>query len=261
MSAHQSKSPDTVALLTLLGQASELCRRLELPNDAATFDGFIVRFKKEPPTYDTLHGEVYHAINGVAALRIIAKLKDDYSDYRHLQLAFSEIAFPGNRETHKKIEKTKKERRSRKAIRDSETCWQLEGESDLYVGTLPDPPKSGAATTVRLTHSNSYGPIDEAEFFVRVGDSDKPTDQSDLDSASDWVKAHLIEEIVTVDDKEMLRSEARPESFEDEVPWEGTYDAELVIPAGRHSIEIKIVSQHPELLRSLVLTGWDVEVR
>src|SRR3989442_15996671 len=72
---------------------------------------------------------------------------------------------------------------NRKVIRDSDTFWQLDGESDLYAVTIPTPPKSGAGTTVRLTHSNSYGPFDEAEFFVRVGDPDKPTDQDDLDSA------------------------------------------------------------------------------
>src|SRR5215471_14240365 len=149
---------------------------------------------------------------------------------------------------------------NRKVIRDSETFWQLEGESDLYAITIPEPPKVGAATTVRLTHSNSYGPFDDAGFFVRVGDPDKPTGDFDLDSATDWVQAHLVEELVTVGDEEMLRSEAPPESFEDEIPWEGTYDTELIIPAGRRSIEIKVVSQHPDLLASRVLTGWDISV-
>jgi hypothetical protein len=149
---------------------------------------------------------------------------------------------------------------NRKVIRESDIIWQLDGESDLSAIILPDPPKSGIATTVRLTHSNSYGPFDDAEFYVRVGNPDKPTDQGDLDSASDWVKAHLVEELVTVDDEEMLRSEAEPLSSEDEIPWEGTYDAQLVISAGRHSIEIKVVSQRTDLLRSLVLTGWEVSL-
>ena len=148
---------------------------------------------------------------------------------------------------------------NRKAIRNSEAFWQLDGESELYALTIPDRPKAGAAMTVRLTHSNAYGPFDGAEFFVRVGDPDKPTDQGDLDSAEDWVKAHLVEELVTVEGEEMLRSEAQ-EPFEDETPWEGTYDAQLKISAGRHSIEIKVISQHPELLRSLVLTDWYVTV-
>src|SRR3954469_1728457 len=107
---------------------------------------------------------------------------------------------------------------NRKVIRDSETFWQLDGESELYAVTIPDQPKATAATTVRLTHSNSYGPFDEAEFFVRVGDPDEPTDQDDLDSESDWIKAHLVEELVTIDGEEMLRSEAR-KPFEDETPW------------------------------------------
>jgi hypothetical protein len=148
---------------------------------------------------------------------------------------------------------------NRKVIRDSETFWQLEGESNLYAVTIPAQLKARVASTVRLTHSNSYCPFDGAEFFVRVGDPDKPTDQDDLDSAMDWIQAHLVEELVTIDDEEMLRSEAQ-EPFEDETSWEGTYDAPLVVPSGRHSIEIKIVSQHPALLASRVLTGWDITV-
>ncbi|HSY17571.1 MAG TPA: hypothetical protein VK815_04515, partial [Candidatus Acidoferrales bacterium] len=88
----------------------------------------------------------------------------------------------------------------RKAIRTSPNNWQLDGESDLNAITLPDPPKPGAPTTVRLTHSNSYGPFDEADFFVRVGDPKNPTAQDDLDSHTDWVQAQLVEELVTVGD-------------------------------------------------------------
>jgi hypothetical protein len=147
----------------------------------------------------------------------------------------------------------------RKAIRDSETWWQLDGESMLHAAVVPDPPKANIPTIVRLTHSNCYGPFDEAEFFVRVGDPARPSGQEDLNSAKDWVKARLIEELVTVDDEEMLRSEAE-EPFEDETPWEGTYDAVLNLPAGRRSIEIKILSRKPDLLRSMVLSDWGVSV-
>jgi hypothetical protein len=148
----------------------------------------------------------------------------------------------------------------RKAIRKSPNNWQLDGESDLNAITLPDPPKPGAPTTVRLTHSNSYGPFDEADFFVRVGDPKNPTAQDDLDSHTDWVQAQLVEELVTVGDDEILRSEAPEEAFEDELPWEGTYEAQLVIPAGRRTIEIKIISQHTDLLRSLVLADWEINL-
>src|SRR5262245_4800468 len=134
---------------------------------------------------------------------------------------------------------------NRKAVRDSETFWQLDGESELYAAVIPDPPQAGRAATVRLTHSNSYGPMDEADFFVRVGDPDEPTEQTDLDSHDDWTPARLVEELVNVGDEEILRAEA-DEPFEDETPWEGTYEAELTIPPGRCSIEIKIVSREPE---------------
>ena len=144
----------------------------------------------------------------------------------------------------------------RKVIRDSETFWQLDGESMLHAVVLPDPPKPNAPATVRLTHSNGYGPFDDVDFFVRVGDPAHPTDQGDLNSKRDWIKTTLVEELVCVDDEEMLRSEAE-EPFEDETPWDGTYEAQLSLPAGRRSIEIKIVSRQPELLRSLVLSGWD----
>jgi hypothetical protein len=147
----------------------------------------------------------------------------------------------------------------RKAIRDSDTFWQLDGESDLYADTVPHPPNAKAPTILRLTHSNTYGPFDEAEFFVRLGDLDQPTDPEDLDSAGDWIKAELVEELVFVDDEEILRSEAE-EPFEDETPWEGTYEAKLHLPEGCQRLEIKIVSNHPELLRSMVLSDWEVNV-
>lgn len=148
---------------------------------------------------------------------------------------------------------------TRKVIRESDADWQLDGESQLDAITIPAPPTSSIPTIVRLTHSNTYGPLDDVEFFVRVGNPDKPTKPDDLDSAKDWVKAELVEELVYVDDKEMLRSEAE-EPFEDETPWDGTYEAQLKLPEGRQSIEIKIVSHIPELLRSMVLSDWEVEV-
>ena len=147
----------------------------------------------------------------------------------------------------------------RKVVRDSDVFWQLDGESDLYAITLPDPPKAGVPTTVRLTHSNGYGPLDDAEFFVRVGDPENPTGPEDLDSATDWVKTALVEELVYVGDEEMLRSEAE-EPFEDETPWDGTYEAQLTLPAGTHTIEIKVYSKHPEVLTSVVLNDWEIEV-
>jgi hypothetical protein len=150
--------------------------------------------------------------------------------------------------------------KKRKAVTDSEVFWQLDGESDLHVETSPDPPVSKSPTIIRLTHSNTYGPFDEADFFVRLGNPDKPTAPEDLDSAKDWSKASLVEELVFVGDEQILRSEAE-EPFEEETPWEGTYEAQLILPPGRQTIEIKVVSRQPELLRSIVLADWEVVVQ
>lgn len=146
-----------------------------------------------------------------------------------------------------------------KAVRETENTWQLEGESDLSAITIPNPPSANAATTVRLTHSNSYGPFDDVDLYVRVGNPDQPTAESDLNTANDWIKAHLIEELVSVGDEEIFRSEA-VEPFKDETPWEGTYEADLQIPSGRRSIEIKIISRHTELLESRILADWKINV-
>lgn len=146
-----------------------------------------------------------------------------------------------------------------KAVKETENTWQLEGESDLSAITIPNPPTPLSPTTVRLTHSNSYGPFDEIDFYIRIGNPDTPTDQFDLKSANDWVRTRLIEELVCVDNQEMFRSEAE-EPFEEETPWEGTYEAELQIPSGRHSIEIKIVSRQPKIMASRVLSDWEIVV-
>jgi hypothetical protein len=151
------------------------------------------------------------------------------------------------------------ETNKRKAIRDSENFWQLDGESILNAMTIPDPPKPNLPATIRLTLSNSYGPFDEVEFFIRLGNPGKPTAPKDLDSATDWIKTTLVEELVDIDGEEMLRSQAQ-EPFEDETNWEGTFEAQITIPSGRHSIEIKIISPQPDLQRSMVLNDWEINV-
>src|SRR5262249_49283919 len=133
-----------------------------------------------------------------------------------------------------------------KAVRESEAFWELPGESELRAATTPEPPQAKKQATVRLTHANSYGPFDEAKFFVPIGDSENPTDQEDPDSATDWVECMLVEELVHVDGQETPRAKAK-EPFEDEVLWEGTYEAKLKMPTEPCLIEIKAVSQHPEL--------------
>jgi hypothetical protein len=81
-----------------------------------------------------------------------------------------------------------------------------------------------------------------------------------LDSAKDWVPARLVESLLYVNGKEYLRSEYK-KPLKDEVSWDGTYEAELTFQKGKHSIEIKIVSGEPHVLRSLVLADWMVKIK
>jgi hypothetical protein len=230
------------------------------------FTRFIAQFVKAPPTFETVRNEVYGEIYGITGLRILTKLKDQDSEFRRLMHAFGDIAFPEAREEYRKTERKKRQRKSerkqrgRKAVMESDHFWQLEGESDLNAAIIPHPPKCGAPAIVRLTHSNSEGPFDKLEFFVRVGDPDEPTEQNDLDSANDWVPARLVEELVFLDGKEELRSEV-DEPFDGSPPWWGTYEAPLMFPKGKHSVEIKIVSLEPDLHNSGVLTDWLLEVK
>ena len=142
---------------------------------------------------------------------------------------------------------------------DSELTWELGGESVIFCEATPNPPQSDVETLLKITHANIYGPIDDVEFYLRIGNPDNPTEFDDVDSAADWVRTELVEEIVMVDDVEMHRSEANePFGREDEVPWDGTYEAKLVFPAGKNSIEIKVSSKGS--VQSGVISDWILDV-
>ncbi len=72
-----------------------------------------------------------------------------------------------------------------KAVHKSKTFWQLDGESVLNAQLEPPRPKAGETANVRITHSNVYGPLTDADFYVRVGDPLEPTDQDDLSAHDD----------------------------------------------------------------------------
>src|SRR5215471_13742593 len=133
--------PDAAAMAGVLREAAELCRRLDLPKQAALFDGFVGRLLKEQPISVALRDEAYQALNGPAGLFIWGKLQDDPSEYNRLQLALGRAAFP---RSDKKPER--KEPREWQAVRDSGVVWELEGESDLRAVTFPHPPTANGDT-------------------------------------------------------------------------------------------------------------------
>ncbi len=145
-----------------------------------------------------------------------------------------------------------------KAVRKTEWTWELAGESMLFAQTEPKCLAHTQAVIVRVTHNNVYGPVDDAELYVRIGNPDIPTVFDDLDGGSEWYPLVLVEELLTVDGDEVDRSSLE-EPIYVETPWEATYECELKFAPGKRSIEIRVVSEIEGL--SAVISDWIVEVK
>jgi hypothetical protein len=145
-----------------------------------------------------------------------------------------------------------------KAIRESAWTWQLAGESVLFAATDPGQLIRNAAATVRLTHTNVYGPIDATRLFVRIGNPGKPTAFDDLDSGGQWQPMTLVEELISVDGEMVARSSVQ-EPVYGEAPWQATFERELTFSRGKHLIEIKVVSEIEGMTG--VISDWVVTVK
>ncbi len=145
-----------------------------------------------------------------------------------------------------------------KAIRKSKWIWQLAGESVLLAETDPKKPKQDNPVVVRVTHSNVYGPVDDIKLFVRIGKPDQPTTSGDHGSGADWLPMKLVEELLSVDGEEIARASVT-EPVYGETPWDATYECELTLSQGKHSIEIKFVSDVEGM--SGVISDWILTVR
>ncbi len=147
---------------------------------------------------------------------------------------------------------------SRRVSSHAPKSWELGGESVIHCALSPDPPEPGAKSTVRLTHSNTYGPVDDVTFFVRLGDLERPT--RDPEAVGDWIAMELVEEIVWFEGEERHRSEVAADvGPRDEMVWAGTFEAPLTLPEGKQRIELKVVSTGH--LPSGVISDWRVKVR
>ena len=150
-----------------------------------------------------------------------------------------------------------KQAKKSRAIRKSKWTWELEGESVLLAATDPKKPKHNKPVIVRLTYSNVYGPVDDVQLFIRIGDPDKPTAFDDVDSGGTWQPLTLVEELLSIDGEEVDRS-SLSEPIYGETPWDATYECELSFRKGKHSIEIKVLSEGEGM--SGVLSDWAVRV-
>jgi ankyrin repeat protein len=147
--------------------------------------------------------------------------------------------------------------KSIRAIRKSKWTWELAGESVLLAETDPKKPKQEKPVIVRLTYSNVYGPVDGVQLFVHIGNPDKPTAFDDLDSGGKWQPVTMVEELLSIDGEEVDRS-AVTEPVYGETPWDATYECQLNLPQGKHSIEIKVVSEIEGMTGAI--SDWIVNV-
>jgi hypothetical protein len=146
-----------------------------------------------------------------------------------------------------------------KQIADSNAAvtFDLTGESVIRAAVIPSPPRFKAPTVVRVSHSNSYGPVD-SDVYVRLGDPKRPLDVQDFDTVSDWRKAELIEDLTWSDTRRKWARRGTSKGVGSY--WSGTYEVAVQFPRGRHQIELKIISRVPEVF-SIVLSNWQVYVK
>ena len=109
---------------------------------------------------------------------------------------------------------------------------------------------------MRVTHSNAIGYVD-SDLFARLGSPTSPLGATDFDTAQDWHKMALVEDLRWSDDRQewVLRRKAKIGFL-----WSGTYEVEMQIPKGHHLIELKLISRVPEVC-SIVLGNWKIYVR
>jgi len=152
----------------------------------------------------------------------------------------------------------KKAAKTTRAVRKSRWTWELAGESILLAETEPKSLAHGKPVIVRVTHHNVYGPVDAAQLYARVGDPDRPTAFEDLDGGGEWHRLILVEELLSVDGDEVDRS-SLDEAVYGETPWTGTYEWELALSSGKHTIETKVVSEMDGI--NGVISDWIVRVK
>lgn len=150
-------------------------------------------------------------------------------------------------------------------LKDKQISYSLTGESMLKAAVTPFPLRSKQPATVRITHSNPYGPVD-AEIFVRIGEPKPPMSFEEFQKEqareltagnAGWQKAKTVADEVWDDEKEAWIP--RPKKVMGETQWQGAYEATVHFPPGKHTIDIKCLSPI-EHIASVVFTNWEVNV-
>jgi len=137
----------------------------------------------------------------------------------------------------------------RPRIRQPETYWELDGESVLTAETEPQPPPANESCTLRLWHSNVYGPRTGVQFEVRAR-----SDHSDTKNEN-WQHVELVRETVNIDGKDVDLASLDEQPF-DETPWVGLFETTVTLHAGSNRIDIRITATDTHA--NGTLTDWVV---
>lgn len=150
-------------------------------------------------------------------------------------------------ETSANIEITAPARRPKN--RQPETYWELDGESVLTAETEPQPPPAGTSCTLRLWHSNVYGPRTGVQFEIRVHSDDSNAKDED------WQHVQLIREMVDIDGEDVDLASLDEPLF-DETPWVGLFETTVKLHEGSNRIDIRITATDTNA--NGTLTDWVV---
>lgn len=134
--------------------------------------------------------------------------------------------------------------------KEPETYWELDGESVLTAETEPHPPPASKPCTLRLRHSNVYGPRTGVHFEIRIR-------RDGLDDESEnWRPVKLIGETVYIDgeDVDIATLDEPPPG---ETPWEGLFETAVTLHEGSNHIDVRI--EATDTNASGTLTDWVVD--
>lgn len=143
------------------------------------------------------------------------------------------------------------------AIDASDVFWELPVETSLFAKTDPERPRANQAFTVRMTLRNGYGPCENCRLGIRLGDPNEPTPHNALTVHDDWREMTIKEELLEVEGEIRKLKQSSEEVFE-EAPWSATFETDLCLSQGSHSLEVKIESSFEEI--NCVISGWSIDI-
>jgi hypothetical protein len=132
-------------------------------------------------------------------------------------------------------------------------------ESYMKARTVPKKPVAGESANVEVVVGSGYG-RPKPKVWVRLGDPSESFDYQNPDAGPEWRELMLAGGRIWDLQNEKWAPLGQAEEYPmEEQPGESYYEVELTFPAGKSSLEFRMVS---ELLGGapVAFRGWDVEV-